>query len=56
VKQQIMRLRQKFQDDAKYPMWFANVPGVGYRFIGGQTSGRGWSNGFAPMNSKHKAA
>ncbi len=35
VKQHIMRLRRKFDDDAKDPKWFANVPGVGYRFVGG---------------------
>ena len=35
VKQHIMRLRRKFGDNAKNPLWFANVPGVGYRFIGG---------------------
>ena len=41
VKQHIMRLRRKFGDDAKDPKWFANVPGVGYRFIGGsKSSGR----------------
>lgn len=39
VKQHIMRLRRKFQDNAKNPKWFANVPGIGYRFIGGQNSG-----------------
>ena len=39
VKQHIMRLRRKFNDSAKDPRWFANVPGVGYRFIGGQTTG-----------------
>jgi two-component system KDP operon response regulator KdpE len=39
VKQHIMRLRRKFEDDAKHPKWFANVPGVGYRFIGGSKSG-----------------
>ncbi|MDA0265119.1 MAG: response regulator transcription factor [Chloroflexi bacterium] len=35
VKQHIMRLRRKFDDNAKDPNWFANVPGVGYRFVGG---------------------
>lgn len=40
VKQHIMRLRRKFQDNAKNPKWFANVPGVGYRFIGGQDSNK----------------
>ena len=39
VKQHIMRLRRKFDDDAKDPKWFANVPGVGYRFIGGSEDG-----------------
>lgn len=39
VKQHIMRLRRKFEDDAKDPRWFANVPGVGYRFIGGSKDG-----------------
>ena len=39
VKQHIMRLRRKFEDDAKHPKWFVNVPGVGYRFIGGSKSG-----------------
>ncbi len=34
----------------------AGEAGVGYRFIGGQASGRGWSNGFVPMTSKRKAA
>lgn len=41
IKQHIMRLRRKFEDDAKSPKWFANVPGVGYRFIGGSNSGAG---------------
>ena len=41
VKQHIMRLRRKFDDDAKDPKWFANVPGVGYRFIGGSEDGTG---------------
>ncbi len=41
VKQHIMRLRRKFEDDAKNPKWFANVPGVGYRFIGGSKNGAG---------------
>jgi len=52
LKQHIMRLRRKFQDNAKNPMWFANVPGVGYRFIGGQkakpsngSNGRSKTNG-----------
>ena len=51
VKQHIMRLRRKFQGNAKNPKWFANVPGIGYRFIGGQDSGdvktshRGHKNG-----------
>ena len=51
VKQHIMRLRRKFNDNAKNPKWFANVPGVGYRFIGSQDSGeelnsrRGHKNG-----------
>ena len=40
VKQHIMRLRRKFDDDAKNPKWFANVPGVGYRFIGGEGPGK----------------
>ena len=35
VKQHIMRLRRKFGDSARDPKWIANVPGVGYRFIGG---------------------
>lgn len=35
VKQHIMRLRRKLGDDAQSPRWIANVPGVGYRFIGG---------------------
>ncbi|PKB72312.1 MAG: hypothetical protein BZY87_01040 [SAR202 cluster bacterium Io17-Chloro-G6] len=39
VKQHIMRLRRKFGDNAKNPKWFANVPGVGYRFIGGSKNG-----------------
>ena len=39
VKQHIMRLRRKFEDDAKHPKWFVNVPGVGYRFIGGSNNG-----------------
>ena len=39
IKQHIMRLRRKFEDDAKHPKWFANVPGVGYRFIGGSKNG-----------------
>ena len=39
VKQHIMRLRRKFGDNAKDPNWFANVPGVGYRFIGGPKNG-----------------
>ena len=38
VKQHIMRLRRKFEDNAKDPKWFVNVPGVGYRFIGGSES------------------
>ena len=41
VKQHIMRLRRKFEDDAKDPKWFANVPGVCYRFIGGSRTGAG---------------
>ena len=41
VKQHIMRLRRKFEDDAKDPKWFANVPGVGYRFVGGSRTGAG---------------
>ena len=41
VKQHIMRLRRKFEDNAKDPTWFANVPGVGYRFIGGPKNGAG---------------
>ena len=56
VKQHIMRLRRKFQDDAKHPMWFANVPGIGYRFIGGQGPRPRRSNGFAPANGSRKAA
>ena len=40
VKQHIMRLRRKFGDNAKNPRWFANVPGVGYRFIGDLESSR----------------
>ena len=39
VKQHIMRLRRKFEDNAKNPTWFANVPGVGYRFIGESKNG-----------------
>ena len=52
VKQHIMRLRRKFQDNAKNPKWFANVPGIGYRFIGAENkgpapekNGNGHSNG-----------
>ena len=41
VKQHIMRLRRKFEDSAKNPKLFANVPGVGYRFIGGSKNGAG---------------
>ncbi|MBT98489.1 MAG: hypothetical protein CL902_07670 [Dehalococcoidia bacterium] len=42
VKQHIMRLRRKFGDNAKNPRWFANVPGIGYRFIGGLEPSREW--------------
>ena len=45
LKQHIMRLRRKFHDNAKDPKWFANVPGVGYRFIGGLNSGGGSKTG-----------
>ena len=44
VKQHVMRLRRKFGDDARLPKWIANVPGVGYRFIGGLPAGPGLSN------------
>ena len=43
VKQHIMRLRRKFADNAKDPKLFANVPGVGYRFIGGTKNDAGKS-------------
>ncbi|MCH7737745.1 MAG: response regulator transcription factor [Chloroflexi bacterium] len=56
VKQHIMRLRRKFHDDAKDPIWFANVPGVGYRFIGGQTSGEGSKTRLKSRNGLRKAA
>ena len=56
VKKHIMRLRRKFQDDAKHPMWFANVPGIGYRFSGGQGPRQRRSNGHAPANGIRKAA
>ncbi len=62
VKQHIMRLRRKFQDNAKNPRWFANVPGIGYRFIGGENknpgrepNGNGHSNGHA-KNGLRKVA
>jgi DNA-binding response OmpR family regulator len=62
VKQHIMRLRRKFQDNAKNPMWFANVPGVGYRFIGGQkakpsdgSNGRPVANGHMPNGLREVA-
>ena len=41
VKQHVMRLRRKFGDDARNPKWIANVPGVGYRFIGGPSADGG---------------
>lgn len=56
VKQHIMRLRRKFHDDAKNPLWFANVAGVGYRFIGGRSPGKQWTNGVKPRNGLSKAA
>ena len=56
VKQHIMRLRRKFQDSAKDPMWFANVPGVGYRFIGGQDSGEEQKSAQEHQNGLRTAA
>ena len=53
VKQHIMRLRRKFGDSAKNPQWFANVPGIGYRFIGGLENSREWK---APKNGLRKVA
>ena len=34
LKQHVMHLRRKLDDDAQSPHWIATVPGVGYRFIG----------------------
>ena len=34
LKQHVMRLRRKLEDNAQEPRWIATVPGVGYRFIG----------------------
>jgi len=56
VKQHIMRLRRKFNDNAKDPRWFANVPGVGYRFIGGQTTGVAHGTNGKSKNGLSKAA
>ncbi len=50
VKQHVMRLRRKFGDDARLPKWIANVPGIGYRFIGGTSANPGLSNAEAPKN------
>ena len=56
VKQHIMRLRRKFEDSAKNPKWFANVPGVGYRFIGAQTSSENAESFRGSNNGIRKAA
>lgn len=56
VKQHIMRLRRKFNDSAKDPKWFANVPGVGYRFIGGQDPSEGLNSYRGHKNGLSKAA
>ena len=45
IKQHIMRLRRNFRDNAKNLRWFANVPGVGYRYIGATANGGRSSNG-----------
>jgi DNA-binding response OmpR family regulator len=62
VKQHIMRLRRKFQNNAKNPKWFANVPGIGYRFIGAENkepapekNGNGHSNGHAKIGFRRVA-
>ena len=34
LKQHVMHLRRKLDDNAQEPRWIATVPGVGYRFIG----------------------
>ncbi len=34
LKQHVMHLRRKLEDNAQEPRWIATVPGVGYRFIG----------------------
>ncbi len=56
VKQHIMRLRRKFNDNAKNPKWFANVPGVGYRFIGGQDPGEEQNSRQGHTNGLRKVA
>jgi DNA-binding response OmpR family regulator len=56
VKQHIMRLRRKFNDNAKNPKWFANVPGIGYRFIGGQNSGEEQNSRQGHTNGLRKVA
>ncbi len=34
LKQHVMHLRRKLEDNARKPRWIVTVPGVGYRFIG----------------------
>jgi DNA-binding response OmpR family regulator len=34
VKKYVQRLRRKLGDNSEQPHWIANVPGVGYRFVG----------------------
>ena len=56
VKQHVMRLRRKFGDDARQPKWIANVPGVGYRFIGGPSTEPGLSKTVSPRKASSKRA
>ena len=38
VKKYIQRLRDKLGDDSEDPIWIANIHGVGYRFIGSEST------------------
>ena len=41
VKKYVQRLRKKIGDNAKDPVWIASIHGVGYRFIGPDTTSVG---------------
>ena len=57
VKKYVQRLRMKLGDDSAAPSWIANVPGVGYRFVGPSEDGiPGETGAAAPAHAPDGAA